>query len=156
MRIAYLLAFLLILTGCPADDQQPAEDPATFENDMNDMEEEATWSANLQGQEGFEAISGEAMATVRDGQTEVQASVEGAPEGGTHPWHIHEGTCESGGGIVGDAGAYPALEIGEDGTAQASATINVELEEGQSYHVNVHASPDDLGTIVACGDLQQD
>jgi hypothetical protein len=156
MRSLSLFAILLLFAGCAPDDPAPPADP-----DANDMEiaddgydvDAAEWQANLQGRSGFEGVSGSATAHVRDGRTHVEASVSGAPADGTHPWHIHEGTCASGGGIVGDADAYPPLEIGDDGQASAEADIDVALQDGASYHVNVHASPDDLGTIVACGDL---
>ena len=152
MRSLSLLALLLLFIGCAPDDPAPPADPAV--NDMEDYDvDTAEWQADLQGLPGFEGVSGSATAHVRDGRTHVEASVSGAPADGIHPWHIHEGTCDTGGGIVGDPGAYPPLEVGDDGQASADADIDVALEDGASYHVNVHASPDDLGTVVACGDL---
>lgn len=77
--------------------------------------------------------------------------------GSEYPWHIHEGTCDSGaqGPIVGDASAYTPLRPDETGQARATAELSVPLSAMGSYYVNVHASPDDLGTIVACGELSQ-
>jgi hypothetical protein len=54
---------------------------------------------------------------------------------------------------VGDASAYPPLVVGADGTATATAHIPVKLNEARNYIINVHASPTNLGTIVACGDF---
>jgi hypothetical protein len=43
--------------------------------------------------------------------------------------------------------------VGGGGTATAQAHVPVELNEARRYIVNVHASPIDMGTIIACGAL---
>lgn len=88
--------------------------------------------------------------------TGATITINNATPGAVHPWHVHVGTCATGGGIFGDAGDYPALTVAADGNASANATIDVALNEQSSYHVNVHRSPTDLGTIIACGDLDND
>jgi len=45
-----------------------------------------------------------------------------------------------------------SLVVGSDGTATAMAHFSPKLNEASNYIVNVHASPTNLGTIVACGD----
>jgi superoxide dismutase, Cu-Zn family len=164
MRFLSLALILLLVTGCDRDDTPTvADDPAAFDNDFEQADEfddmddpdAAEWQAMLQGQSGFEAVSGRAVAHPMDERTHVTASLSGAEANATHPWHVHTGSCGSGGGIVGSAGAYPALEVGDDGQASAEATIEVVLQPAESYHVNVHASPDNMATIVACGDLTQ-
>jgi len=52
---------------------------------------------------------------------------------------------------VGDSSAYPLLEPDARGTA--TATLQVELDPDAKYYINLHTSPDDLDTIVGCGDL---
>jgi hypothetical protein len=76
------------------------------------------------------------------------------PVRGTHPWHIHTGTCATGGGILGDGAACPPLRPGSNGAASALAHIAVQLVPGDNYHVNVHRSPQALGEIIGCGDLR--
>ncbi len=110
------------------------------------------WDAVLEANPGF-AVRGSARANSGFGQTATAVSIAGAPDRGVHPWHIHAGSCGSDGPIVGDAGAYPALSVGSDGTADESAQLDVELMSDADYYVNIHASPNDLGTIVACGRL---
>lgn len=56
--------------------------------------------------------------------------------------------------IVGPPSAYPPLRAGSGGTARAEAHVPVELNEARRYIVNVHASPTNLGTIIACGALE--
>lgn len=110
------------------------------------------WNAALASQ-GGSAVTGTATATAREGHIIATIAVTGAPAGGTHPWHIHEGTCGSGGPIVGPPTAYPPLQVASNGAANAEAHLMLNLNEARAYHVNVHASPTELGNIVACGDL---
>jgi hypothetical protein len=83
----------------------------------------------------------------------ITVSIVGAQPGSTHPWHVHDGKCtDASPPIVGDPTAYPPLVVGSNGTATATAHISVKLNEARNYIINVHASPTNLATIVACGD----
>lgn len=138
-RIGMLIA-IAMLVGCDGDDDDTAVVP--------------TWTADLEGLEGRE-ISGEAEVQEvvgGDGFT-ATAEIVGDEPGAVRPWHVHFGDCASGGGIVGEDGDYPRLMVGDDGTATATVTISEELDAQAPYHVNVHQSNEDLGTIIACGDL---
>ena len=111
------------------------------------------WRASLSGQAGYTNVAGTATAKVLDGRTTANVQITGATAGAVHPWHVHEGKCGSG-AIVGDPSAYTPLTVGSDGKASQTANLAVSLNEAKDYHVNVHASPTDMGTIIACGDLQ--
>ncbi len=111
------------------------------------------WTATLQGRSGFTGLSGTARAEVLSGQTTVNVQLQGATPGRLHPWHVHEGTCGSGGAIVGASSAYTPLQVASNGEAQGTARLNLALNEARDYHINVHASPGELGTIIACGNL---
>lgn len=147
---------MILLAGLVAACVRTQRNPATGDVDL-DVESPTksgeTWNARLTGQAGYPSVSGSARASVANNQTTTTISLTGATAGGTHPWHVHEGKCGSGGAIVGDASAYSPLSVGTQGTAQGSATLSVVLNEAKDYHVNVHASPTDLPTIVACGNL---
>ncbi|MBR9990486.1 MAG: hypothetical protein KFH98_12065 [Gemmatimonadetes bacterium] len=117
------------------------------------MYEPRDWSATVESRSGSD-VRATVRAATASGQTAVGINLAGGQSGGTHPWHIHTGTCGSGGGIVGDAAAYPPLRPGSGGTASATALVGVQLIPGQSYHVNVHRSPQALGEILGCGDLR--
>lgn len=110
------------------------------------------WNATVNSLRGS-GVSGTARAVVSGEETRVSLNVMGAQPRTALPWHIHQGTCESSGPVVGSGGAYPALLVGSTGQGQANAVVGVALNEAQNYHVNVHASANDMGTIVACGDL---
>lgn len=110
------------------------------------------WDGSLTPQTGY-AVTGAFKAFVKDGRTNVTVNIQNATSGQRLPWHIHEGSCGNDRGIVGDPGAYAPLMVGSNGAAVGSANIGVSLDEAKDYMINVHASPTNLQTIVACGDL---
>ena len=73
--------------------------------------------------------------------------------GSIRPWHVHFGTCATGGAIVGDDTAYPRLQVTSGGTASVNVMIRVGLDPAVAYHVNVHKSDAEFNTIIACGDM---
>ena len=141
-----LVISVAALTAC-ATNRTDEPDEASISDMVGD------WSADLSPRNNS-GISGDAGAQSALAATGVTISIRGAAAGGQHPWHIHRGTCSAGGSVVGEASAYPVLTPGQDGTARAAATIGVPLSENESYHVNVHRSPQEMGVIVACGQLR--
>ena len=126
----------LILGGCddltiPADDR---------------------WEAVLESREGFD-VQGGAVAHSAPGRNRVTVGVWQAPAGESLPWHIHAGWCETGGEILGDAAAYPPLEVGAEGRAESWTTLEYGFQPEQPYHVKVNRAADDLTTVMACGDF---
>jgi hypothetical protein len=117
----------------------------------------AQWSATLAPGSGSPASQVTGTATVMgnadSSQTRVEVALSGATPGAGLPWHLHRGTCGSDQGIVGDASAYKAMTVGINGRATATATLDMPMPRSGEYMINVHASPTDLGTIVACGNL---
>jgi hypothetical protein len=86
-------------------------------------------------------------------QTRAHAEISNAAPGGVHPWHIHRGRCGSDQGIFGPADAYEPLEVNGEGRSSSTAELPVALPKTGSFFVNVHASRQNMGTIVACGNL---
>ncbi|WP_222933120.1 CHRD domain-containing protein [Fulvivirga aurantia] len=94
-----------------------------------------------------ERVNGEALATL---------SLEGTPDGGEHPAHIHMNTAAEGGDI-----AFTFTSV--DGTTGMSVTNVAKLDDDSAFgyddvlaydgYINVHLSSDMLGTIVAQGDI---
>jgi hypothetical protein len=85
--------------------------------------------------------------------TRAHVSISNAAPGGEHPWHVHIGRCGADQGIFGPPEAYGILRVGDKGLAEGDATIPLPLPKSGEYFVNVHASKDNMGTIVACGNL---
>jgi len=153
MRIA-TLAIAFLLTAACSRTVKVETDPATGKTDV-DIQAPGVpegWSGTLAAV-GGSGITGTAKGTSGANSTRVSVTVMGAQAGATLPWHIHEGVCSATNPpIVGDASAYPPLVVGADGRATAEANLTTELNEARNYIINVHASPTNLGTIVACGD----
>ncbi len=86
-------------------------------------------------------------------QTSAFATITNATPGGEHPWHVHLGRCGTDRGVFGPPASYGILKVGRSGTAEGSATIPVPAPTSGEYFINVHASRENMGTIVACGNL---
>lgn len=139
MRKVAVGAVALLLAGCASTvEMRPVE----------------SWTARITADEPDDL---RAAASVNAGVVETAASVSiaGAQSGATHPWHIHAGRCGSGGAIVGPASAYTPLSVGGNGQASSTARINVGLEPGGQYYINIHESPANLGTIIGCMQLSR-
>jgi hypothetical protein len=80
-------------------------------------------------------------------------NLSNAEANSVHPWHVHYGTCGNDQGIVGPPSAYPSLTAGLDGRAALTAVLPFMVTPGSTYMINVHKSPTEMGTIVACGNL---
>ena len=95
------------------------------------------------------------MAGEEDDTTETLAfvTVQNAVPGGEHPWHVHLGQCGSDRGILGPADAYEPLRVGGNGQAEAKAELPLPVPIAGQYFINVHASRNNMGTIIACGNL---
>ena len=104
-----------------------------------------------------DGISGTAtFAARKSGATLVTVMLDGTPDGGMHPGHIHLNSAAEGGGI---AKTLTTL----DGTTGMSVTHIEALNDGTEIgydgllnfdgYINFHLSADDLATLVAQGDI---
>jgi hypothetical protein len=101
-------------------------------------------------------VKGTGWMGMRDGdstRTRAFASIENAVPGGEHPWHVHAGRCGNDRGIFGPADAYPPLRVGGNGRAESRADIPVMVPRFGDYFISVHASANNLRTVIACGNL---
>lgn len=158
MRLSHALpALALALAAACAPRYRTAgssgESTAPSTSTAGDMAGMTHYSANLAAM-GGSTVHGTATVHSMTGQQTVQLQISGGTPGATYPWHIHSGRCADGmTPVVGNPSLYTALGTSGDGTASLTANIPATLDANQRYHVNVHASPTDMGTIVACGDL---
>jgi hypothetical protein len=153
MRIANIALAVLVVAACsrvPKVETDP--ETGTVDVDFERIGQSERFTARLDPV-GGSGVSGRAGADGMDDATHAVIAVQGRA-GATYPWHIHEGRCgDANPPIVGPASAYPPVQVGSGGRGTATAHVPVELNEARDYIVNVHASPSNLGTIVACGDL---
>lgn len=145
MRTLFALAATASLAACG-----PGQSSTKLPSPITASRATSQWMATL-APVGASTVRGTANMQMVNGRQMIQLQITGGTPNASHPWHIHTGTCSSGGAIVGAPAGYTALGTGSDGTASISATLATPIGGG-GYHVNVHSSPSDL-TVVACGDL---
>lgn len=102
---------------------------------------------------GVVQIKGSTWMAADGNKTHARIDISNASPGGQHPWHVHRGRCGSNGSIVGDASDYPLLKVDGDGKAGAEAHLDLPLPTYGDYFVNVHASQNNLQTVIACANL---
>jgi hypothetical protein len=149
---AGLVAILLTLAGCGGGGRAVEINP-------REQLVGTRWNATLATpaqMEGATQVRGNGWMGVGDGdslRTRAHVSITNAVPGGRHPWHVHVGRCGNDQGIFGAAEAYEPLEVGGNGQAESTAELNVPVPREGQYFINVHASPNNMGTTIACGNL---
>lgn len=90
------------------------------------------------------------------GDSRATITIEGARDGMSHAWHIHQGRCGTAPGpIVGQESMYAPIAVDERGKGSSTASLaSGLLEEGQAYSVSVHGGPAKEDPVVSCGDLR--
>ncbi len=136
-----------VLTACASNQADTGDmNPPSVDGDG------PSWSATITPLVD-DGHGGTAAAWLDGDQTVVQVTLDRGSPGGHHPWHVHRGTCGSGGGVVGSGSAYPQLHPGPDADVTETAELAVALDPDESYYINIHQSTDAMGTIVGCGEL---
>lgn len=92
-------------------------------------------------------VSGTATMTETDGETTVSIELDGTPEDGVHPVHIHAGTCDDLGDVV-----FP-LEDVVDGMSESTVEASIDDIMAADHAINVHLSEDEMDVYVACGNI---
>jgi hypothetical protein len=144
---------LLLMVACACN---PFRQQAPVEISDSGPSYGARWNATLAtpaSLTGALEVHGTAWMGPSAGNTVAGVSISNAAPGGVHPWQINHGRCGENGPILGSADAYPPLNVAGDGTAAAQASLAIPLPDSGQYHVNVHAASDNMGTIIACGNL---
>ncbi len=110
--------------------------------------------ATLAGKDGRKVHGTATVTPSADGSsTEVAVTLTDDTPGATRPWHIHAGSCEKSGGVVGGGRVYTPIAINDKGQGTGKATLPVALADTATYYVNIHDAAAAMGIIVACGDL---
>jgi hypothetical protein len=148
---ATLLAFALAATACGGG--------RGVEIDPNSAMVGSRWNATLATPTqlaGAVQLKGTGWMADEEGdttKTRAFVAIQNAVPGAEHPWHVHVGQCGNDRGILGPAGAYEPLKVGGNGEAEESAELPLAVPVAGQYFINVHASRNNMGTIVACGNL---
>ncbi len=160
-RLLPFLAVFFMLASCNNDDGTvaPPEEPDMEEPEMEDPVTESDSKTYALGSVANPDISGTAkFVTFSNDSTVIELKLENTTEGGMHPAHIHFNTAAEGGDIALDLTTV-------DGATGESSTHVTTLNDGTAItyeglleydgYINVHLSADDLGTLVAQGDIGQ-
>ncbi len=111
------------------------------------------WTTTLKPEAGSQVAGTASLEAGKEPGTSIATiSITGGTPGATYPWHVHQGKCTAG-PVFGSGAAYKPVKVGSDGTGKATANINAAPPNSGDFHVNVHASPTDMKTIVSCGEL---
>lgn len=160
MRILRLLPVALLALGCTdSDDDDIVVVPPTDEVPPDEIppSDVLEWRADITSNDPFLwTLFGTANVLMNNGEAAFTASVEIRNDdvGVERPWHVHVGTCGSGGPIVGNDADYPLLSTGLDGASAVAVTLRgIGLDPNVAYHVNIHESDFYFDTLIACGDL---
>ena len=135
------------------------------------------WKATISGRNGS-TMTGSAKVDDRGADSsQVELKIKDAGASQTFLWHMHQGSCETGGDIVGPASAYPELTTGSDGQGEVNVTLAVATPSEGMYSVHLHlkkavldasygvssdtgklakpAATSPIGQTVGCGDLKR-
>lgn len=159
---AILSVLLLGLTACAGDDTDDSlasadslafEQPTTMPpaDGMDQQQPMGMGETAQMAPLNDSGVEGEVTVTDRGGETEVLVRLTRAPADGTHPGHVHTGSCESLGGVV-----QPLEPITVDATGTGTMTTNVAippatLMDGQ--HIVVYHG--EGGAPVTCAAIAQ-
>lgn len=164
MRGLVLLAVgLLLVAGCGGDDAEDAVGGATTALTDTEGAQETVEDVLTQAEDALDdlaltldleeqndsGITGEVeLGPTSDGTLEVEIELDGS-DGGPHPAHIHEGSCA-------DLDPNPAFPLEDVVDGESKTEVDVDLEEltAGEYAVNVHESPENADTYVACADVR--
>ncbi|MDO9554090.1 CHRD domain-containing protein [Rhodonellum sp.] len=147
-QVAMLLIMASTFLACN-DDNNPTIDPeAIFTGQTKSYDLDPVANSGVSGTALMEETS--------TGNTKLTITLEGTPDGGQHPAHIHFNSAAVGGGI-----AISLTPV--NGTTGVSETNIMQKDDGTAIkfndllsfdgYINVHLSANDLATVVAQGDI---
>jgi hypothetical protein len=99
---------------------------------------------------GTSGVSGQAVLTDMNGQTQVVVTLTGAT--GTHQGHIHQGTCDAPGSVV-----APLEPVTAGANASSTSTVAVPIAtvmNGQ-HIIAYHEAGGEPGAPIVCGAIPQ-
>lgn len=146
-----LIALVAALSGCGMMGRNSATEIKESNADSRN-----SWNATLVTPSelaGAMQVRGVANWARNDNESRITVEISNATSGGVHPWHVHQGRCGDNGPIVGAAGAYKPLSVGNNGQARENASLPMQLPMSGNFYLNVHAASSNMATIIACGNL---
>ena len=143
---AALAGCVLSLSSVPALAQMSTPSPAAMGSmaPMSGMMAPKKFTIGAQNSSGE---TGTVTLTPQGDKTLVVIKLTGAPAT-AQPAHIHMGTCAK----LDPKPTYPLTSV-VDGMSTTTVDVNFMKLMASPFAVNVHKSPTEIATYVACGDL---
>ncbi|WP_289023880.1 hypothetical protein [uncultured Salegentibacter sp.] len=146
--LAIFIALPFMFMSCSSDDDAGGSDDDNFQGETKSFQLFSVADPSISGTATF--------MENEDNSTTVEIELDGTPDGGMHPAHIHYNTAAEGGDIAltfesvnGSTGmsstTFSSLDDGTDITYQEAISFD--------GYINVHLSGDELTTLVAQGDI---
>ena len=162
IRHAFPLAGIALAAACATSGSSastPSDSPSPAVSPSPDSAAPSTAGASWQGDlrpEGGSSTAGTVTITpaATGNQSTAVITLTGGTPNGTHPWHVHMGSCAEKGAVVGAPAAYTPLTTDATGAARLEVTLPFTAPATGTYSVNVHMSPSQMGKIVSCADLR--
>lgn len=173
MRINQLVLLSIVplaLAGCDREAERTAEMAAEIEQEAADVDAGQSLAADTlevtsEGQTGMQAsvamnelsgsgVSGDATVAAGEasGQSRVVVNLRAArTASGVHQGHIHQGTCDSLGGVV--VPLPPITVAGGVGTASSSVAVDPMSVMDGNHVVAYHEAGGNPGRPVVCGEI---
>ncbi len=156
MRRSSFVCFAGVATIIATGACNPFHKPAN-EIKVQDIPVGERWNATLStpsGLQGAVQVHGTGYLARDPNGSKAVIHISNATPGGVHPWSIRSGLCGNADNpVFGDPSAYPNLKIDKDGTAQTSGVLSAPFPTSGEYSLEIRASPSNMGTIIACGNL---
>lgn len=92
-------------------------------------------------------VRGSVTLFPQDDRTVVQIAVTNVA--GNHPAHVHTGTC----GDIDPEPEFPLTNVDADGRSDTVLEVPLEILPDGEYVVDIHLSPTELGTLIACAEI---
>jgi hypothetical protein len=154
--VSLAVAGLLALAGVAVANGTGAK---TYRADLGAVKRPAATTA------GLPSVDGTAQLVDGKKNNKVSLHMRGLAADTMYLWHVHHGSCPAGAPVMGwtyrtqdatDNGTLTSNAAGNANTKGKSTTFNA---GAQSFSVNVHVATETnglpAGTIIACGDLEQ-
>ena len=110
------------------------------------------WETQLAPTAAYADLSGQAAAVSNSAGTDVGVAVDGAVPGDSLAWSVRLGSCATPGQQIGSDADYPALAVGDSGSALAETHFGSRLAASGQYQLTVRVSVSDTSRA-ACGNL---
>lgn len=155
--MSLLVGLVATLVACGGGGDQQAKMAAEKEHATAGQQTQATKQAPQQGPvavtvslstKNNSGLEGEAKLRRRGESFQVALLLQGLSPKGEYPAHIHEGTCQAGGGVA-TALAPVSSDGNKIGTSQSTVDATV-LSPDTSYFLQAHLPN---GTPAACGNV---